>query len=372
MSERREKARAVFLTVVMVLSVFSMSASFAGSAAAAAEFKNIDTKNTFSDLQTAVDNASQGDTIEIQQNQTLSAPVNVTTPGITIRGATPRTNITLDGSDAGVSETANTLDINADGVTVRDLTVRRIGQSGRTGDSDIADAIVIRSRTGNDLSGVTIDNVGLVGKNLKDSPSSGLAVLDGTGSNPANVSRVTVRNSEVSGFDLGLTARAPFGKTVSDVAFLDNRITGYTAGVEVSTFNTSRKEEAGTVSNVTINNNDFVRLEGTSFVNPGVNYPQYPVREIGNNSDDSTITDTDEFEFDIVLNDNFFDQAVTARGGDGRDDTIMPFQTTQNADKQFGAPSAISIDSWILAVIAPNCLSAFWVVWNCMMVSSRP
>ncbi|MFB6197673.1 MAG: hypothetical protein ABEI52_05310, partial [Halobacteriaceae archaeon] len=88
------------------------------------KIKNVVTDNTFSSLQNAVDNASAGETLEVQQDIQLSSGVNVTTPGITINGSNAGVNVTLNGNDAGVGDGDETIEVNV-GATIRDLTVKR-------------------------------------------------------------------------------------------------------------------------------------------------------------------------------------------------------------------------------------------------------
>lgn len=272
-----------------------------------------------------VDNSiiESGGTIVVTDDIILDdSGVQVTVPGVTIESDTAdaRHNVTYDPTDP-TSE--KTIRINADDVTVQHLNIGRFAPDDREDDDGFSHGIVIRDTDGDEISGVTIDNVDLIG-NFEDPNNRGLQVLDGgPGDTPANATDITISNTFVFGFDGGISAAAAYGGHIDDVTVRDNEISsGSTAGFDVSTAGLDGTP-AGTIGDVTVVDNDFIKFEeGTA----------YPVLEKAAN--DSGQIDVLDFEA-IFEHNEFVNGAAIAY--DSETESVQSFTESEDADFQFGA-----------------------------------
>jgi len=293
-ASRRQRIQALFFAAIMVVSMVAAGVGgLAGSAAA-----ETTTVSNSDGLISAVGGddptANPGDTVVINDDISLDSDVYVEVENITIEGESGDETVTRtsDGSD-------KVFRINSDDVTLRDMeVVRSADQSNRDASSGFAHGIVIRNRTGGEVSGVTVDNVDIVGEGFSTDPNNrGLQVLDGTGSTAGDAADITVTNSNVSGFDGGFSAAAVYGGSVSNVNFVDNNnIEAESVGVDASTY-AEPFGDGGTLEDVTVEGNDFGTFPDDAT----------PVLELADTGADDAI---EILEFKKVLDHNEFERAA--------------------------------------------------------------
>ncbi len=136
----------VFLSLLALLALCACGAVAADETAAGTAVENVDQGQTFDSIQAAVDNASAGDTIEVEAG-TFTESVTIDTQGLTLTAAA--------GADpVVVGQSARAVNIDADSVTVSNLTIRNPTGAGDGNTSRNAVGI----RIDDNSTGVTVEN----------------------------------------------------------------------------------------------------------------------------------------------------------------------------------------------------------------------
>ena len=278
MTEYHEKARAIFLTVVMVLSMVGSGIAFSGGAAAQTADITVsaDGSTNYASIQNAVDNATAGDVIEVKggtyrEEVTVNKSVDLVagSGGVILNGST-----LPSGADGINITTGNTVGPTIDGFAITgyedavdarntagdwtlvnttvDDAVFGISAFESTGNWTIQNATVTGGSFGIDAS-VSSGEWEIANTTVRNASNAGIAAEDGTGN--GTVYNATVVNSS-TGIEITLSD--------GDVTITESTFTNNSIGV-------SAKSTTGewTIEESRIHNNSVEGLNATGAVIDG-------------------------------------------------------------------------------------------------------
>ncbi|MWV64105.1 PGF-CTERM sorting domain-containing protein [Halorubrum sp. JWXQ-INN 858] len=286
MTDTRIRVQAVLFAVIMVVSMVAVGAG--GIAAEETSSNGVIEVETADELRDAAAGEEvDGQTASSETPIEIVGDITLTQDDISVEAAD--VTITSDDTDRTVKYQPNSessdkvFRVNADNVEIQDIEVKRIAADDRGEDAtSFAHGIVIRDRAGDEISGVSIENVDVVGEGFDDQNNRGVQVLDGTDNEAADASDISVTDSTVEGFDGGFSAGAAYGGTITDVSITDNDlIDGNSVGVDVSTAALDGSSggffgDAG----ITVINNEFGDFDGED---------QAPMVEIAPEDEDPSV-----------------------------------------------------------------------------------
>ncbi|MFD1570789.1 hypothetical protein [Halorubrum laminariae] len=181
-------------------------------------------------IQTGIDEAignDSVDTVQIEGDHTLDSSIVIAGPGaegLTIESAGSRSDTTISYS---ADDGTPTFAIDADGVTVRDLTIERGGES-----TTVAQGVRVAA------SSVEVSGNVITSTNDTDQTDNGVIVTDENSSGESvgsDVAGVTVLDNEINGFPVGVAAATQTGEnTVSDLTISGNDLYSNGVGVGLS------------------------------------------------------------------------------------------------------------------------------------------
>jgi hypothetical protein len=276
----------VLLVGVFVLCACGAVAAETGESVAGTAVENVDQNETFDSIQAAVDNASAGDTVEVEAG-TFNESVSIGTADLTVTAAAGADPVVVGQSKVAVN-------VDADGVTLSGLTIQNPAAAGDAPDS--IDAIGVRvddQATGVTIENTTITDVGTeVNTNARGiivfSGADDVSILNNSITNINGTTETTgqshaIQFFESAGPDSAITGFEVAGNTIDGVAdersaagvhlngnisgtIADNDIqnvgdgdTGFTDGVFLGTGGSA----SGPPDDVTITNNEIQNLSGT-------------------------------------------------------------------------------------------------------------
>ena len=278
MTENHEKARAIFLTVVMVLSMIGSGIAFSGGAAAqtADTTVSVDGSTNYASIQNAVNNATAGDVIEVKggtyrEEVTVNKSIDlvagsgdVILNGSTLPSGADGINITtgntvgptIDGfAITGYEDAVDARNTAGDWTLVNttvDDAVFGISAFESTGNWTIQNATVTGGSFGVDAS-VSSGEWEIANTTVRNASNAGIAAEDGTGNG-------TVYNTTVTNSSIGIEITLSDG----DVMITESTFTNNSIGV-------SAKSTTGewTIEESRIHNNSVEGLNATGAVIDG-------------------------------------------------------------------------------------------------------
>ncbi|MFC6874852.1 right-handed parallel beta-helix repeat-containing protein [Halobellus marinus] len=324
-SSTGEKARAVFLAALMVLSVVAMSAAFAGSAAAQQAGNEI-TVDNLSDLRTNVSGqgtAAPGDTILVEEGSydistgSTSADIDVTLDNLTVRpadGANPEITISASAPSQMLNITAD--DVRVEGLTLTDnngdTSTRAILAEGNG--VEIVDNDINMDDGGN-----AVVSIGGDSPTIEDNTISG-GPIAASGSGDA-----IIRNNSISSSNPG-NGNAVFLYSTGDVVIEENNITDWNS-------------DAGSSADVllvnevnSLNGNDDMRAGALAVQsdNTHVNSTHLMADELTTVKPDGTIShavDRASQDYTVLVESGTYNESVTI------DTANVTLESTASADE---------------------------------------
>jgi len=218
-----------------------------------------DSENTFSEIQSAVDNVESGAAISVEAG-TYSEMVSIDTRNITIFGAGQgETIIDASGKKRGI-------EIEADGVQVQSLTVDNAGKNVVSGE---VEGVFINGGFSNTSSDILIESVEITNVNGGDKTAEGIHVksygenkIDGIKIDNVTIDDITETNAGANGIKLQADIK---NITISD-SVIRNVNGSWTYGVTL----TASENEPGTPSNVSLEASTIEDVSATDYDGVGV------------------------------------------------------------------------------------------------------
>lgn len=239
-SSTGEKARAIVLAALMVMSVVAMTTAFAGSAAAASSTVTVGDSGDYSTIQNAVDEAESGDTIKVGPG-TYNESVSISRANVTFEGPNAGTPGYTD-SRATEAVIQQGVEIAADNVTLNGFEITNNGGNG-VKVSDAPSNVVITNNLITDIAGGTAgdqkafaNGINLQFNTAFEKTSTGTEITNN------EITNITTEDKDVNSNDVIGIQLLPRGNDVEDLRIADNVISDIDPG---DASNSGRAEARG-------------------------------------------------------------------------------------------------------------------------------